>query len=196
VSSLQGTCQNVSGKESKYAEKAMKRDFQKLLGLKTLWEHIGEVFVDAIERLPAPQNPTTPAKPSSFDEEEFGFMFSDSQIGEVVNPKGTGNLGNYSTAVFEERLEFLKESLNKIFAIHMNEIPYNRINLFFIGDIIEGSTIFKGQQRSIDLMTVQQIIKAVDKISYFVAWLAMIFPQVSMLLRGGKPWPHRHEGRK
>ena len=161
-----------------YQEIAEKKDLNTLMNERNLFAQIGEVFVASATKLPAPKLPEQINVSDCFDEEEMVFLFSDSQIGEVVNPNENGGLSAYSTQIFKERLEFLKHSLGKIIKIHKREVPYNRINVFFLGDIIEGSTIFRGQLRSIDINTVEQVMCAVDKLTYFVAWLATQFTEV------------------
>jgi len=165
--------------EKDYATQAEQLDINKLLAKKSLYDHVGESFVAAAKRLPDPKHPDPiVVKRGDHDEEEMFIVFSDSQIGSLVNPKETGGLGSYSTAEFLKRLEFFKEKLARIFDIERSAIPYNRINVFFLGDIIEGSTIFRGQLRSIDQNTVQQVMTSVDALTNLISWLSTQFPEV------------------
>jgi hypothetical protein len=163
-----------------YDVTAMKNDLRRLMRKKSLYDHIGKQFVDSAVALPPIKTIPKRRKSVAHDVEELCLMLSDMQIGEVVNPTETGGLGEYSTEHFHQRLEFLKQSLAKIFDIHRNEVPYNRINLYFLGDIIEGSTIFRGQLRSIDRTTVEQVMAAVDAMTYLIQWLATEFPEVGV----------------
>jgi hypothetical protein len=104
------------------------------------------------------------------------LLWSDSQIGQLVDQKESGGLGSYNVDIFLERLEFLKVSLKTIFEIHLDNTPYPVFNLFFLGDIIEGSTIFPGQERQTDLHAVKQVVFAVDRIAEFLAWVAALYP--------------------
>ena len=161
-----------------YATQAEQQDINKLLKKKSLYDHIGESFVAAAKRLPEPKSPVYVAPKGGHDEEEMFLIISDSQIGSLVNPKETGGLGSYSTQEFLNRLEFFKEKLARIFDIERTAIPYKRINVFFLGDIIEGSTIFRGQLRSIDQNTVQQVMTSVDALTGLISWLSTEFPEV------------------
>lgn len=161
-----------------YQEKAEKADINTLLAKKSLYDHIGESFVEAIKRLPDPTHPEEVRTNDHFDEEEMFIVFSDSQIGSLVNPKETGGLGSYSTEEFLARLDFFKEKLAKIFEIERSVVPYRRINVFFLGDIIEGATIFRGQLRSIDKNVVQQVMVSVNALSDFISWLSTLFAEV------------------
>ena len=145
---------------------------------KTLFEIIGENILRAVQAIPPPK--TLPPEKLLFNKkhetEEMALMFSDSQIGQLVDQQESGGLGAYSIDIFLERLEFLKVSLKKIFEIHLDNTPYPVFNIFFLGDIVEGSTIFPGQERQTDMHVVEQVMFAVDKIAEFVAWVAALFP--------------------
>ena len=164
--------------KSGYQDKAEKYDINKLLAKRSLWEAIGESFVGAIRAIPDPKHPQLKMSSEGYDEEEMFSIFSDSQIGAFVSSKETGGLGDYSAKEFDARLSFYQEKLGRIFQIERSVVPYNRINLFFLGDIIEGSTIFKSQGRSIDMTTVAQIMKSVDAITNLVSWLSTLFCEV------------------
>jgi len=153
-------------------------EYKKLKKQKTFFEIVGENIIHAVQAIPPPK---TPPKDKLFfnkkhEPEEAVLMWSDSQIGQFVDQKESGGLGSYSVDIFLQRLEFLKVSLKKIFEIHLDNTPYPVFNIFFLGDIIEGSTIFPGQDRQTDLHAVEQVIFAVNKIAEFVAWVAALYP--------------------
>lgn len=162
----------------KMREKIDIAEFNKLKKRKTFFEIVGQDIISAVKSIPPPK--TLPADKLFFkkkhEPEEMMLLWSDSQIGQLVDQKESGGLGSYSVDVFLERLEFLKISLKNIFEIHLDNTPYPVFNIFFLGDIIEGSTIFPGQERQTDLHAVQQVMFAVDKIAEFVAWVAALYP--------------------
>jgi len=159
-------------------EKIDLAEYKKLKRQKTFYEIIGENIIRAVQALPPPKTP--PADRLLFkkkhEPEEMVLLWSDSQIGQFVDQKESGGLGSYNVDVFLERLEFLKVSLKKIYEIHLDNTPYPVFNIFFLGDLVEGSTIFPGQERQTDLYLVEQVIFAVDKIAEFIAWVAALYP--------------------
>lgn len=144
----------------------------------TFFEIVGQDIISALDAIPAPQSPaiTPPNMRAQHDPEEMVLLWSDSQVGQVVDQRESGGLGSYNTDIFRQRLEYLQLSLKKIFEIHVSNTHYPTFNIFFLGDIIEGTTIFPGQQRQTDLHSVAQVMEAVDKIAEFVAWIAGQFP--------------------
>jgi len=153
-------------------------EFAALKKRRTLFEIIGENILRAVQAFPPPKTP--PAEKLLFNKkhepEEMVLLWSDSQIGQLVDQQESGGLGAYSIDIFLERLEFLKVSLKKIFAIHLDNTPYPVFNIYFLGDIVEGSTIFPGQERQTDMHVVEQVMFAVDKIAEFTAWVAALYP--------------------
>lgn len=159
-------------------EKLDLAEYRKLKKQKTFFEIIGENIIHAVQAIPAPKAPPRDKLffKKKHEPEELVLLWSDSQIGQFVDQKESGGLGSYSVDIFLQRKEFLKVSLKKIFEIHLDNTPYPVLNIFFLGDIIEGSTIFPGQERQTDLHAVEQVIFAVDKIAEFVAWAAALYP--------------------
>jgi len=159
-------------------EKLDLAEYKKLKKQKTFFEIVGENIIHAVQSIPPPKAP--PRDKLIFkkknEPEEMIMLWSDSQIGQFVDQKESGGLGSYSVDIFLERLAFLKVSLKKIFEIHLDNTPYPVFNIFFLGDIIEGSTIFPGQERQTDLHAVEQVIFAVDRIAGFVAWVSALYP--------------------
>ncbi len=153
-------------------------EFRKLKKQKTLFEIVGEDIIRAVQSIPPPRKPSVDKLHfrKKHEPEEMTLLWSDSQIGQFVDQKESGGLGSYSVDIFLERLEFLKTSLKKIFEIHLDNTPYPVFNIFFLGDIIEGSTIFPGQERQTDLHAAKQVILAVDQIAEFIAWVAALYP--------------------
>lgn len=153
-------------------------EFAALKKRSTLFEIIGENILRAVQAFPPPKTP--PAEKLLFNKkhepEEMVLLWSDCQIGQIVDQQESGGLGAYNVDIFLERLEFLKTSLKKIFEIHLDNTPYPVFNIFFLGDIVEGSTIFPGQERQTDMHVVEQVMFAVDRIAEFAAWVAALYP--------------------
>ncbi len=175
-------CREATHSEKSPTDKMRERidlaEFAALKKRRTLFEIIGENILRAVQSFPPPKSPPTEKLLFSkkHESEEMVLMFSDSQIGQLVDQQESGGLGAFNIDIFLERLEFLKVSLKKIFEIHLDNTPYPVFNIFFLGDIVEGSTIFPGQERQTDMYVIEQVMFAVDKIAEFVAWVAALYP--------------------
>lgn len=168
------------GRKKMFIEKEVLREQAKIIRRNTLYEVIGEELSRATKAIPVPSVPRTKINfGQKQDEEEMGLMFSDSHIGQLVDQRESGGLGSYHIQIFKEEMLFLRKSLQKIFEIHFSNTPYNVINIFGLGDIIEGRILRPAQLRLTDLNIAEQIMMAVDEISKLLAWLSRIFPQVN-----------------
>jgi len=155
-----------------------RKELRKLRNKKTFFEIVAEDIISAITALPPPPKPKRQHLKLNTRQapEEIATMISDCQIGQLVDVGESGGLGGYSTDIFLERLEFFKASQKKIFEIHTSNTPCPAHNLFFLGDIVDGTTIFKGQQRQTDIHTVKQVIVAVKSLAEYISWLAGLYP--------------------
>jgi predicted phosphodiesterase len=71
-------------------------------------------------------------------------------------------------------MEAYQHSIHSILARYAKMPPHIRI--FALGDLIEGSTIFHGQQRAIDMTTVQQIFAIIDYLAQLLNDLSKVAP--------------------
>lgn len=158
--------------------KSLNSDLTKIGKKKHLYEIIGDAFISAVSTLPEIEAPkiSMGVVKKELDEEAVTILFSDSQIGALVKSAETGGIGKYNKDIFSERLERFEKNVVRILKYHPN--PMHKLYVDFLGDIIEGSTIFKGQLRQIDLETVQQVLVAAEKISHTLNFLSKIFKEV------------------
>lgn len=173
--------------ENSLLKKQLKEALQRNSLVDQLTANVLEVL-PTLNRYPifiSPKHARTP-KP-----EEWILLVSDVQLGQKLGKEETGGLGEYNFNIFKRRINFFLESLKHVVSYHTN--PPNTLRIFFLGDIIEGSTIFKSQQRQIDLNTIDQITKGVEHFSQFIYELARIFPEVKCY---GIPGNHGRIGDK
>lgn len=158
--------------------KGLNSDLSKVRRKRHLYDVMGDAFIAAVAGLPEIKTPkiSKGVVKKTLDEEVVTIMFSDSQIGSSVGSDETGGIGNYNKDIFIKRLDRFEESVGKILKYHPN--PMNQLHVDFLGDIIEGSTIFKGQLRQIDMDTVEQVIFAVEHIARTLNFLTSIFDEV------------------
>ena len=158
--------------------KSLNRDLTKVGRKKHLYEVMGDAFISAVGALPKIDTPkiSRGIVRKELDDEAVTILFSDAQIGSLVKAGETGGIGNYNKDVFCERLENFQNNMVKILKYHPN--PMSVLYVDFLGDIIEGSTIFKGQLRQIDMNTVEQVLFASEKIAHTLNFLSTLFGKV------------------
>lgn len=155
-----------------FVEKEKQKEEKKVIKTQTLMEILGNKLCEAAEKLKPISAPPKLKKHNKREPEECFIVLSDIQIGEIVNKIKTGGLGSYDKTVFLDRMGNFKNGINSILDIFQNVIPIHRVNVLILGDIIEGKTIFKGQQGKVDTDVAFQIMNGVDEISIFLSWLA------------------------
>lgn len=66
------------------------------------------------------------------------LLFSDTHVGQVVDPKQTLNFGNYNFDVFLARLKYLEESVISIIENHMT-VKIDELVIAMLGDMLHGN---------------------------------------------------------
>jgi hypothetical protein len=95
--------------------------------------------------------------------EEIVVLLSDLHCGLAVNPEETGNLGNYSKEIFEERMDSFTKSLLNITENHRKISNIETLNIFCLGDIVHGmSNVGKWSPAYMDQDIMDQVFSCVD----------------------------------
>jgi hypothetical protein len=156
----------------------LREHIRKLTKKQTFYEMVGQSIVEAVQKLPKLFPPHQPMKfvmPKDLSDEEMVMLISDVQIGQRVDVSESGGLGNYSTEIFLEQLEYFKQATLKISRYHPN---VRKLHVWFLGDIVEGETIFSGQMRSLDRNVIEQTILAEEQFTRFLIDLKMRFEEI------------------
>jgi hypothetical protein len=166
--------------KDRLVDKAREKELKRLMRKNTLYEVIGEQLIEATKAIPAGPIPKKiRVSKSDFREEEMCMLFGDCHVGLTVDSTESGGLGSYNVNVFRKEMEFMKESQAKVFALHDN-VPYNTMNIFMLGDLIENRIMRESQLRLTGVNVVQQVMEAVNEISLWLAWVAQRFNQVNV----------------
>ena len=149
------------------------------------------ILADAIVRAAEAMDPIDIAvvfdspyiRDDSLDAEDVILPVSDVQLGERVDALLTGGLGSYNFDTFKQRFQHYMETVDKILRYVPN--PLERGWLVLGGDIVDGSTIYRGQQRQIDLPVTRQVVAAYEHFAQLVAYLSQLFPHVDVVVVPG-----------
>lgn len=160
----------------KYDRKQLERHIAEISRKKTFFDVMGDAILKAVAKLPPPEIPPLPQFTSAenLDDEEWVLCISDVQAG--TSTGDLGGLNRFNTVELVKEIDYLASSIEDIISYHTNRPRTLRV--FFLGDLIEGSTIYYGQGRAIDMTAVQQVIFSVEKFSFFLNRMTAIFPEV------------------
>ena len=152
---------------------------------RTVAQVLADAMAGAVAQLPALKisgKPPVVAK-SDLDDEDVILFVSDPQVGSVVDEEQTGGLGRYNYDEFRIRFDRYRAGVHRILRYHPNRIQTCYLALG--GDLVEGTTIFRGQQRQVDLAAVKQVVAVYEHLSQLVADLAETFPAVKVISVSG-----------
>jgi hypothetical protein len=140
-------------------------------------EILADALTAAVLQLP-PLDPVRYDPPPSgkFGEEHAVLVLSDCHIGLRLTEDQAGGLWSYDYGRFREYLRRLERKLHQIVPRHNYRLPV--LHIHFLGDIIEGELIYKGQQGQVDLRITQQILAALDQFTWFIRQCLTMFERV------------------
>ena len=166
-------------KKAQSAEKEWKRRFTR--EQKKHWKE--EDFIEEVKGILSVVKPLKPFKqiiPKGHHKaHEAVLMFSDLQIGEKVQKKETGFF-DYNFKVFKKELKNLFVAINNIVNIHRKDYKVDKLNIFMLGDLVEGTgNIYRGQGSRIVTDVIEQALDVgIPEITRFVQGLAANFKEV------------------
>ncbi len=163
----------------RYQAKFWKRKYEKERSLRLCEEDFIEQLKSILSTI-KPLPPLTDYVPKgSHKPHEAVLLFSDSQIGEKVQSKETG-FWDYNLEVFQQELRNLYVAINNIVGIHRNDYRVDKLNIFFLGDLVEGTgNIYRGQGARIVTDVVEQAIDiGLPEIARFIQGLATNFKEI------------------
>jgi len=110
--------------------------------------------------------------------QDFFALFSDSQIGEVVESEAVQGLSSYNFKIFQRRLNNWVHSILKFRHQDKKALGLNKLVLNFLGDNVEGEMIYRGQAFYIDINLFDQVFEGSVKVAEAIRTLASVFPQI------------------
>jgi hypothetical protein len=102
-----------------------------------------------------------------YDEEDVIVVISDSQIGSLIRKEEIGGLGEYNKDLYLEELKNFEDGIVRICEIEGRNRPIGNLCLFYLGDIVEGHDVFKGQPYHLDMNAAESVALGVDCFSKF-----------------------------
>lgn len=175
--------------EKLYAEQ---RKLYEALRSWSAMEVIAEVVRSNLGAIPTHRALPSLPKPSRRKPEQVVLLISDCHIGLEVRPQEVGGLGGYSLEVFLRRLKLLKQEVVDAVSRLCGRQP-QAVHVWFLGDLVEGTQVYRGQPHYLEQTVVEQVFTAADELSVFIAQLQDLSPRVSV---AGVIGNHGRIGRK
>lgn len=103
--------------------------------------------------------------------EEHALVLSDIQLGSAVEATETGGLSEFSWPVFQQRAARLESAIRSVNESLYTRQPVQRLNVFGLGDYVDGHNIFKGHPWELDLHVAEQVTAGPHEIAQILARL-------------------------
>ncbi len=145
-----------------------RKENKSLIGQRLDEQKLVDQFKDSLIRL-KPEQPYVTKKInfSQHSEQEIVLLFSDCQIGEKIERDETP-FGEYNSEIFKRRLNLLYDGVVGITERHRKDTRINKLNIFMLGDIVDGEKIFRGQSARVDSNVVDQFFTGAESIANFL----------------------------
>lgn len=98
-------------------------------------------------------------RPKGEDPHVAMIDISDAHVGEKVDPVLTGGLSEYNFDLFKTRGERLRRGVARVVDIHRRVYPVDVLYVNFLGDIVTGEAIYRGQAFQIDMPLLMQVFE-------------------------------------
>jgi hypothetical protein len=170
-----------------------KRIMQRLLKERGATELIIEMFKEQIQAyewmdIQPPEPVRIPKK-----KEEALLLFSDAQIGEFITLEDTNGLGEYNIDIFKQRMDLLVQKVREYTEIQKLASNIETLNIFMLGDNVDGIGIYPGQVHHLDALVIDQILIGAEKIAESLLKLLGTFKKIKIKAIVGN---HGRIGRK
>ncbi|CDQ41752.1 metallophosphoesterase family protein [Virgibacillus salexigens] len=158
-----------------------KQLLSKLLKERGTTELIIETFEETIKAFEwIDIKPPKPIKGTKDNVEEAILLFSDAQIGEHISEEDTQGFGEYNINIFKERMDKLVRQVRENVASHRLSKNIQTLNLFMLGDNVDGIGIYRGQEHHLDALVVEQLLVGAEKIAESIIHLLGTFEKINI----------------
>lgn len=139
-------------------------------------------------------NKPPPEKKKRWGLHEAVLMLSDAHVGQEVDPVVTGGFGGYNLDIAAKRCRILRDNLLEITAIHQEALSLKRLNIYALGDDLEGlGSIYPAQPFYLDARLYEQWLVFGEMMVSFLRHLLSAYEKVKVYKVFGN---HARLGRK
>jgi len=115
------------------------------------------------------------------DEDEVMMVdIGDMHYGAALEPEEVDGMNVYNVDICRKRLFTLRDSIIEIVEDRRRSTGVQDLYVNFLGDIVDGECIFKGQEFEIDVYGLEQIMEGADILAQFLAELSCYFREIKV----------------
>lgn len=138
------------------------------------------------------QTVAPPKKHKTKEDLQFHLVRSDAQVGEKIEPRSTGGMGEYNLEIYKQRHNRLIQKV-MLFKEQDSNLGLNKLIIEHLGDQVEGESIYPGQPFYLDAHLVDQLFESVATEASGLLTLAKEFREIEVFCVSGN---HGRIGKK
>lgn len=144
----------VRSEREKASDRALAREMASAVKMQARWDEFLDIVrgelsrtprSEAVRQLDIPKGSGTP--------ETMVVLIGDIHIGKLVDPGVVGDGFGYGIPIFEQRMARLKDRILRLYGLHSQTAPIDRIRLYFLGDGVDGTDMRRGHGHRVDVQT-------------------------------------------
>lgn len=157
----------------------MKREFQKYEELEAL---LVATFEDVLPEIPGYETGERDFPEVSGDKQPATLMAeaSDWHVGKKVDSQHVAGLGGYGFDIFRSRLRHYRDTIFTVYEEWSQVRPIEQLVINFLGDILDGHEIYKGQSWFQDRHLVEQFCGALVEAGQWIRDLGTRIPKIKI----------------
>jgi hypothetical protein len=155
--------EKIQAEKEKAIKQKEKRLLNTLLKERAKTEIMIETVRECISAFPAPKAVKEKPVRKDREKEEALLLFSDAQLGEEIKLEDTNGFGEYNVDIFKSRMDYLSDEIRRIAEVQQTNIE--RLNIFMLGDNVDGLGIYRGQDHHLDVLVVDQVLIGAEQIA-------------------------------
>ncbi len=180
---LMGDAPQPAADTQEYSKDSLVRQNKQLMSRLQSHEEALKLFIDncSAEIAKMKIKPVSiPKNLHSRENLEMHGMRSDDHVGAKITPQSTQGLGGYDAATYKKRLNRWVEKVLTFKEQDSSPLGLNKLVLYYLGDIVTGENIYKGQSYALDLFLTEQLFYALELNTNVILGLAGIFNSVEI----------------
>lgn len=162
------------------------REFAKAFSGRASFADLLDIIENEAQRVPAYELDRVIVPVASGTPESMNVVISDSHVGKLVQTDVVGDNWSYGVLAFADRANRLEDRILRLAELQMHNAPIDELNLWFLGDLIDGTDMRRGHPHRVDVQSAaRQTMIASQILGGLIGRVAAAFPKVNAFFQYG-----------
>jgi len=146
----------VEKERTQAADRALAREMSTAIRAEARWQELLDTVKAELVRSVPPFIELLEFPVASGTAETMVVLIGDIHIGKLVTPSMVGNKFGYSQSIWEQRKQRLLDRILRLYVLHSQTAPIDRIKIYFLGDGVDGTDMRRGHKARVDIQTASE----------------------------------------